>query len=87
MPRALRRQISERLGATAADTFEVEGFSGSPTPAKICEIDRPDLKFQPYMPRYPERVRDFNGDLFAAIRPRTCLSTTRSRASTSWRSS
>ena len=73
MPRALRRQISDRLGATAADTFEVEGFLGLADAAKICEIDRPDLKFQPYIPRYPERVRDFNGDLFAAIRAKDLL--------------
>ena len=73
MPRALRRQISERLGATAADTFEVEGFLGLADAAKICEIDRPDLKFSPYIPRYPERVRDFNGDLFAAIRAKDLL--------------
>ena len=73
MPRALRRQISDRLGATAADTFEVEGFLGLADAAKICEIDRPDLKFSPYIPRYPERVRDFNGDLFAAIRAKDLL--------------
>ena len=36
MPRALRRQISERLGATPADTFEVEGFLGLADAAKIC---------------------------------------------------
>ncbi|MEO6013776.1 MAG: RNA degradosome polyphosphate kinase [Devosia sp.] len=73
MPRALRRQISERLGATSADTFEVEGFLGLADASKICEIDRPDLKFQPYIPRYPERVRDHNGDLFAAIKAKDLL--------------
>jgi polyphosphate kinase len=73
MPRALRRQISERLGATAADTFEVEGFLGLADASKICDIDRPDLKFQPYIPRYPERVRDHNGDLFAAIKAKDLL--------------
>jgi polyphosphate kinase len=73
MPRALRRMISDRLGATPADTFEVEGFLGLADAAKICEIDRPDLKFQPYIPRYPERVRDFNGDLFASIRAKDLL--------------
>ena len=73
MPRALRRQISERLGATPSDTFEVEGFLGLADASKICEIDRPDLKFQPYIPRYPERVRDYNGDLFAAIKAKDLL--------------
>jgi polyphosphate kinase len=73
MPRALRRQISDRLGVTAADTFEVEGFLGLADASKICDIDRPDLKFQPYMPRYPERVRDYNGDIFAAVRAKDLL--------------
>jgi polyphosphate kinase len=73
MPRALRRQISERLGVESAETFEVEGFLGLADAAKICEIDRADLKFPPYMPRFPERVRDYNGDIFAAIRAKDLL--------------
>ena len=73
MPRALRRQISERLGVGPSDTFEVEGFLGLADASKICEIDRPDLKFQPYMPRFPERIRDFNGDMFAAIKAKDLL--------------
>jgi polyphosphate kinase len=73
MPRALRRHISERLGVEGADTFEVEGFLGLADASKICEIERPDLKFPPYMPRFPERVRDYNGDIFAAIRAKDLL--------------
>jgi len=73
MPRALRRQISERLGVGNADTFEVEGFLGLADASKICEIDRPDLKFAPYVPRFPERVRDYKGDIFAAIKAKDLL--------------
>jgi polyphosphate kinase len=73
MPRALRRHISERLGVGPVDTFEVEGFLGLADASKICDIDRPDLKFQPYLPRYPERIRDYNGDIFAAIRAKDLL--------------
>lgn len=73
MPRALRRQISERLGIGNADTFEFEGFLGLADAAKVCEIDRPDLKFPPYVPRFPERVRDYNGDIFAAIKAKDLL--------------
>lgn len=73
MPRSLRRQISERLGVGEADTFEVEGFLGLADAAKICDIDRADLKFPPYMARFPERIRDYNGDIFAAIRAKDLL--------------
>ncbi len=73
MPRSLRRQISERLGVGEIDTFEVEGFLGLADAAKICDIDRADLKFPPYMPRFPERIRDYNGDIFAAIRAKDLL--------------
>jgi polyphosphate kinase len=73
MPWTLRKQISDRLGATNADTFEVEGFLGLADARRICDLDRPDLKFPPYMPRFPERVRDYNGDLFAAVRQKDLL--------------
>lgn len=72
-PRAIRRQIVDRLGATPGDIFEVEGFLGLADASKICDIERPDLKFQPYIPRFPERVRDFNGDIFAAVRQKDML--------------
>jgi polyphosphate kinase len=73
MPRALRRHISERLGVEPNETFEVEGFLGLADASRICDIDRPDLKFTPYIPRHPERVRDYNGDIFAAVRAKDLL--------------
>jgi len=73
MPRALRRHISERLGVSPTETFEVDGFLGLADASKICDIDRADLKFPPYMPRHPERVRDYNGDIFAAVRAKDLL--------------
>ena len=36
--------------------------------ATIVEEKRPELKFEPYNPRYPERVLEHDGDCFAAIR-------------------
>ncbi|WP_232280914.1 RNA degradosome polyphosphate kinase [Novosphingobium nitrogenifigens] len=34
----------------------------------LVDEERPDLKFEPYSSRYPERVLEHNGDCFAAIR-------------------
>lgn len=73
MPRALKRQIGEQLGVTEADVFEVQGFLGLSDARKICDVERPDLKFKPYLARFPERIRDYNGDSFAAIRAKDIL--------------
>jgi len=68
MPRSLKRLIAEELGITAEDTFEVEGFLGLADAGKLCDLDRPELKFPRYHARFPERIRDHHGDCFAAIK-------------------
>nr|WP_245622295.1 RNA degradosome polyphosphate kinase [Devosia epidermidihirudinis] len=73
MPRALKRQIGEQLGVKEADVFEVPGFLGLADARKICDVERADLKFKPYHARFPERIRDYNGDSFAAIRAKDIL--------------
>ena len=68
MPAELRRFLSERLDTAPADVFATQGILGLDDTAQLITDERPDLVFTPYNPRFPERIRDFGGDCFAAIR-------------------
>ena len=61
----LLRQHLGLKGAFIAKTGGLLGISGL---SAIVDEDRPDLKFEPFSPRYPERVLEHDGDCFAAIR-------------------
>ena len=73
MPKSLRRQIADNLGVTRAEIFDGTGFLGLADAAAICSIARPDLLFKPYRARFPERIRDHNGDCLAAIKQKDIL--------------
>ena len=65
---ALEAVLLEELGGSEALLTETGGFLGVGDLSMIVEEDRPDLKFSPYAPRFPERIREFGGDCFAAIK-------------------
>ena len=68
MPDSLARSLARRLGAQFGDVFTVDGPVGLGDTAQLIASDRPDLLFRPFEIRFPERIRDFGGDCFAAIR-------------------
>lgn len=59
--------IVEKLGVGEQDVFMREGIVGLGDLRHLIVDDRPELLFPSFEPRFPERVRDFGGDMFAAI--------------------
>src|SRR5690349_9552080 len=68
MPEDLREFLVEQLDASPDDVFPLEGLLGLADTKQLIVDERPDLIYTPYNPRFPERIRDFGGDCFAAIR-------------------
>ncbi|HML11464.1 MAG TPA: RNA degradosome polyphosphate kinase [Stellaceae bacterium] len=73
MPAELREFLIEKLDAAATDIFATAGILGLDATAELITHDRPDLLFTPYNARFPERIRDFGGDCFAAIRQKDII--------------
>ncbi|MDH7970850.1 RNA degradosome polyphosphate kinase [Sphingomonas sp. AR_OL41] len=68
MPEMLGKALRDELGGANAFVTESGAFLGVGDLESIVEEDRPDLKFVPFTPRFPERIREFGGDCFAAIK-------------------
>jgi polyphosphate kinase len=67
-PAELEVLAREGLAADSALVAESAGFIGIADLGQLVEVDRPDLKFTPYTPRFPERILEHDGDCFAAIK-------------------
>jgi polyphosphate kinase len=73
MPEDLREFLVEQLDASPDDVFPLEGLLGLADTRQLIIDERPDLIYTPYNPRFPERIRDFGGDCFAAIRQKDII--------------
>jgi polyphosphate kinase len=73
MPDELRALVAAETGATPDETHVADGILGVVDLKQLIVDDRPDLLFPPYTPRFPERIRDFGGDCFAAIRAKDII--------------
>ncbi len=68
MPDDLRRFVASEIGAPDDAVTVVDGILGLGDTSELILGQRSDLLFTPYSPRYPERIREAGGNLFAAIR-------------------
>ena len=68
MPAPLQKFVTDEVEVSADNVFVHEGFLGLADSAELIVSDRSDLMFPPFNIRFPERIREFNGDCFAAIR-------------------
>jgi polyphosphate kinase len=68
MPESLREFVAGELGVAGNRVSVIEGPLALSQISEIVSIARDDLKYTPYNPRFPERIREHGGDCFAAIR-------------------
>ncbi|MEL7090751.1 MAG: RNA degradosome polyphosphate kinase [Pseudomonadota bacterium] len=72
-PEALKQVIMRELRVRGDEVIELSGMIGMSDLSELMLDSRPDLLWPNFTPRVPERVTDFEGDMFAAIRQKDML--------------
>ncbi|MGE0700502.1 MAG: RNA degradosome polyphosphate kinase [Hyphomicrobiaceae bacterium] len=67
MPRELREFVTSQLKVREAAVHPKEELIGLADLSQLIVADRPALLFRPFNIRFPERIREYDGDCLAAI--------------------
>jgi len=58
MPSRLQRFVMQELKVSERESFVQKGLIGLADTNQLIVADRPDLKFEPFLSRFPERIRE-----------------------------
>ncbi|MEM8813268.1 MAG: RNA degradosome polyphosphate kinase, partial [Pseudomonadota bacterium] len=64
----VREMLADALSVSEFEVQVIDGMLGLSDVSELVSLERPELKFEPHSPRFPERIRDHGGDCFSAIK-------------------
>ena len=67
-PKPIRRLLKSAMGIDENNFFDTDGPVALNNFSELLDYIPKHLLFPAFAPRFPQRIRDFNGDCFAAIR-------------------
>ncbi len=67
-PESLRTFVMKELKVSSSEVVVLDGMLALDNLSEIVKQGSDALKYPPHNPRFPERIREHNGDCFAAIR-------------------
>ena len=70
---SLRDFMADQVDVPLDAIVKCGGLIGYSDTKQLILDERPDLKFKPFLARFPERIRDHGGDCFAAIRQKDII--------------
>ncbi|MEO0496374.1 MAG: RNA degradosome polyphosphate kinase [Pseudomonadota bacterium] len=73
LPASLHDMIVDAVPVTGGQTMLFKELLPLSALSEIVGADRPDLKFEPFKARFPERIREHGGDCFAAIQQKDIM--------------